>query len=147
MSTDILMPALSPTMTEGKLARWLKKEGDAVAPGDVIAEIETDKAMMEVEAIDEGVIEKILVSEGSEGVAVNTPIARLNGGLPAQKSAQEKPVPEKTIAVKSSDAGVSETPPETAAVPAIDEDRFYAATEKKTIREALRKCVGIAASS
>jgi pyruvate dehydrogenase E1 component beta subunit len=134
MSTDILMPALSPTMTEGKLARWLKKEGDAVAPGDVIAEIETDKAMMEVEAIDEGVIEKILVSEGSEGVAVNMPIARLNGGLPAQKSAQEKPVPEKTIAVKSSDAGVSET----AAVPAIDEDRFYAATEKKTIREALR---------
>ena len=79
MSTDILMPALSPTMTEGKLARWLKKEGDTIAPGDVIAEIETDKAMMEVEAIDEGVIDKILVSEGTEGVAVNTPIARMNG--------------------------------------------------------------------
>src|ERR1700693_5500301 len=79
MSTDILMPALSPTMTEGKLARWLKKEGDSVSPGDVIAEIETDKAMMEVEAIDEGVIDKILVSEGTEGVAVNTPIARMNG--------------------------------------------------------------------
>ncbi len=133
MSTDILMPALSPTMTEGKLSRWLKKEGDAVAPGDVIAEIETDKAMMEVEAIDEGVIEKILVSEGSEGVAVNTPIARLNGGVPAQKSA-----PQKSVAVQLPVASVPVSAPETVAVPAIDEDRFYAATEKKTIREALR---------
>jgi pyruvate dehydrogenase E1 component beta subunit len=138
MSTDILMPALSPTMTEGKLSRWLKKEGDAVAPGDVIAEIETDKAMMEVEAIDEGVIEKILVSEGSEGVAVNTPIARLNGGAPAQKSAPEKAAPEKAVAVQLPAASVPVSAPETAAVPAIDEDRFYAATEKKTIREALR---------
>ena len=67
--TDILMPALSPTMTEGKLARWLKKPGDAIAPGDVIAEIETDKAMMEVEAIDEGTLGEIKVPEGTEGVA------------------------------------------------------------------------------
>ena len=75
MAQQILMPALSPTMTEGKLAKWLKKEGDAVESGDVIAEIETDKATMEFEAVDEGVIGKILVSEGSEGVKVNTPIA------------------------------------------------------------------------
>ena len=77
MPTPILMPALSPTMTEGNLANWLVKEGDKVEAGDVIAEIETDKATMEVEAVDEGVIGKILVSEGTEGVAVNTPIAVL----------------------------------------------------------------------
>jgi pyruvate/2-oxoglutarate dehydrogenase complex dihydrolipoamide acyltransferase (E2) component len=86
--SDILMPALSPTMTEGKLARWLKKPGDAVAPGDVIAEIETDKAMMEVEAIDEGTMGEIKVPEGTEGVAVNAVIATLLGG-------DEKPAPKK----------------------------------------------------
>ncbi|WP_048862291.1 biotin/lipoyl-containing protein, partial [Acidisphaera rubrifaciens] len=77
MPTNILMPALSPTMTEGTLARWLKKEGDTIAAGDVIAEIETDKATMEVEAVDEGVLGKILVPDGTEGVAVNAPIAIL----------------------------------------------------------------------
>ncbi len=77
MATEILMPALSPTMTEGKLARWLKKEGDAVNSGDVLAEIETDKATMEVEAIEEGILGRILIQEGAEGVAVNTPIAIL----------------------------------------------------------------------
>ena len=75
MTIQILMPALSPTMTEGKLAAWHKREGDAIATGDVIAEIETDKATMEVEAIDEGVLGKILVPEGTENVPVNTPIA------------------------------------------------------------------------
>ncbi|WP_305790499.1 biotin/lipoyl-containing protein, partial [Acidisphaera rubrifaciens] len=75
--TQILMPALSPTMTEGKLARWLKKVGEDVHAGDVIAEIETDKATMEVEAVDEGRLAQILVDEGTEGVAVNTPIAVL----------------------------------------------------------------------
>src|SRR5919205_2859265 len=80
MGTQILMPALSPTMTEGKLARWLKHEGDEVRAGDVIAEIETDKATMEVEAVDEGKLTRILIPEGTEGVAVNTPIAELNGG-------------------------------------------------------------------
>ncbi|WP_374634348.1 pyruvate dehydrogenase complex E1 component subunit beta [Ferrovibrio sp.] len=79
MSIEILMPALSPTMTEGKLGKWLVKEGDTVKAGDVMAEIETDKATMEFEAVDEGVIEKILVPEGTEGVAVNTPIALLSG--------------------------------------------------------------------
>src|SRR5215217_3911751 len=79
MAIDILMPALSPTMEQGKLAKWLKKEGDKVKPGDVLAEIETDKATMEVEAIDEGVLARILISDGTDNVAVNTPIAVLAG--------------------------------------------------------------------
>src|SRR5215203_1569433 len=79
MATDILMPALSPTMEQGKLAKWLKKEGDPVKPGDVLAEIETDKATMEVEAIDEGILAKILVPDDTDNVAVNTPIAILAG--------------------------------------------------------------------
>ncbi len=77
MPINILMPALSPTMEKGNLAKWLKKEGDAVKTGDVIAEIETDKATMEVEAIDEGTLGKILVPEGTNDVAVNTPIATI----------------------------------------------------------------------
>ena len=75
MPTNILMPALSPTMTEGTLARWLKKEGDQVKSGDVLAEIETDKATMEVEAVDEGVLAKIVVPEGTADVPVNDLIA------------------------------------------------------------------------
>ena len=77
MSIDILMPALSPTMEEGTLSKWLVKEGDKVVSGDLIAEIETDKATMEVEAIDDGIIGKILVSEGQESIKVNAPIAIL----------------------------------------------------------------------
>src|SRR5277367_6358223 len=77
MSTEILMPALSPTMEEGKLSKWLVKEGDTVKSGTILAEIETDKATMEFEAVDEGRIGKILVPEGSEGVKVNAPIATL----------------------------------------------------------------------
>ncbi len=77
MTIQVLMPALSPTMTEGNLAKWVKKEGDQVESGDVIAEIETDKATMEVEAVDDGIIGKILIEEGTENVAVNTPIAVL----------------------------------------------------------------------
>jgi pyruvate dehydrogenase E2 component (dihydrolipoamide acetyltransferase) len=79
VATNILMPALSPTMEEGKLARWLVKEGDTVKSGDILAEIETDKATMEFEAVDEGRIGKLLVAEGSEGVKVNSPIAVLLG--------------------------------------------------------------------
>src|SRR5471032_1580646 len=77
MPTEVLMPALSPTMEKGNLAKWLKKEGDTVKSGDVIAEIETDKATMEVEAVDEGTLGKILVPEGTNDVAVNTPIATI----------------------------------------------------------------------
>jgi pyruvate dehydrogenase E1 component beta subunit len=86
MPTEILMPALSPTMEEGKLAKWLVAEGQDVRAGDVIAEIETDKATMEVEAVDEGKVSKLLVPEGTEGVKVNTPIALLDGGAAASPS-------------------------------------------------------------
>ena len=79
MNNEILMPALSPTMTDGKLTKWLIKEGDKIQAGDVIAEIETDKATMEVEAVDEGKITKILVEEGTKGVSVNSIIAILDG--------------------------------------------------------------------
>ena len=79
MPIEILMPALSPTMTEGNLAKWLKQEGDEVHSGDVLAEIETDKATMEVEAVDDGKIGKILVPEGAQGIKVNEPIALLLG--------------------------------------------------------------------
>src|ERR1700747_3250343 len=99
MATEVLMPALSPTMTEGKIARWLKSEEEPVRAGDVLAEIETDKATMEVEAIDEGVLSKIVIPEGTEHVAVNTPIAVIAGNgedaagaiTPAAKAPQKSP--------------------------------------------------------
>src|SRR6202047_527873 len=87
MPINILMPALSPTMEKGNLAKWLKKEGDTVKSGDVIAEIETDKATMEVEAVDEGTIAKILVPEGTQDVPVNDVIAVLGGAGDDVKSA------------------------------------------------------------
>jgi pyruvate dehydrogenase E2 component (dihydrolipoamide acetyltransferase) len=102
MPTPILMPALSPTMEQGKLAKWLKKEGDKVSSGDAIAEIETDKATMEVEAVDEGTIGKIMIPEGTEGVAVNTPIAFLLGegedasAIPQQAGAPKTPSPQRS---------------------------------------------------
>src|SRR6056297_2893749 len=97
MATEILMPALSPTMEEGTLAKWLVKEGDEVSSGDIIAEIETDKATMEFEAVDEGTVGKILIAEGTEGVKVNTPIAvMLDEGESADdiESAAAAPAPE-----------------------------------------------------
>src|SRR5512138_963133 len=98
MATNILMPALSPTMTEGNLARWLKKEGERVRAGDVLAEIETDKATMEVEAVDEGVLAKIVIPEGTDHVLVNTPIALIaqNGedvGAAVPQLARPAPTP------------------------------------------------------
>src|SRR5215469_12726507 len=98
MSTQILMPALSPTMEEGKLARWLVKEGDTVKSGDILAEIETDKATMEFEAVDEGRIGKILVPEGSEGVKVNSPIAVLLADGEDASAAAAAPAPKKAEA-------------------------------------------------
>ncbi|HEY5083190.1 MAG TPA: biotin/lipoyl-containing protein, partial [Rhizomicrobium sp.] len=94
------MPALSPTMEEGKLARWLVKEGDKVKSGDILAEIETDKATMEFEAVDEGRIGKILVPEGSEGVKVNSPIATLLADG-EDASAAAAPAPKKAEAPKA----------------------------------------------
>ena len=112
--TDILMPALSPTMEEGVLAKWHVKVGDIVSAGDVIAEIETDKATMEVEAVDEGEITDILVAEGSEGVKVNTPIARLKdeGGAAAPKPAA------KTEEAPKAEAAPAEAEAPKAAAPA-----------------------------
>src|SRR5271157_5418674 len=92
MATEVLMPALSPTMTEGKIARWLKNEGEPVRAGDVLAEIETDKATMEVEAVDEGVLARIVIPEGTEHVPVNTPIAVITGnGEDVGSAAKTKP--------------------------------------------------------
>ncbi|WP_371054890.1 pyruvate dehydrogenase complex dihydrolipoamide acetyltransferase [Rhodosalinus sp. K401] len=109
MPTEILMPALSPTMEEGTLARWLVKEGDTVAAGDLLAEIETDKATMEFEAVDEGTVGKILVAEGSEGVKVNTPIAvLLEEGESADDLSEAAPA-----AGKGGKAGGAEAPAET----------------------------------
>ncbi len=134
MATQILMPALSPTMTEGKLARWLKTEGDAIRAGDVIAEIETDKATMEVEAVDEGKLARILVPEGTEGVAVNTPIAVLTANgedvLAAPASVARAAAP---AAVPAPVAAVAA--PVTAAPP---EDKDWGPTKPITVREALR---------
>jgi pyruvate dehydrogenase E2 component (dihydrolipoamide acetyltransferase) len=103
--TDILMPALSPTMEEGVLAKWHVKVGDTVKAGDVIAEIETDKATMEVEAVDEGEITEILVAEGAENVKVNTPIARLAGEGGAPAPAPKAPEPAKAETSKPAPAG------------------------------------------
>jgi len=108
MASEVLMPALSPTMTEGKIARWVKSEGEAVRAGDVLAEIETDKATMEVEAIDEGVLARIVIPEGTEHVAVNTPIALIAGngedfgtaGQPAPASEPEYTGATATITVR-----------------------------------------------
>ena len=95
MATEILMPALSPTMEEGTLAKWLVKEGDTITAGQIIAEIETDKATMEFEAVDEGTMGRILVAEGTAGVKVNTPIAVMEGeddtGAPPQTAPQTTP--------------------------------------------------------
>src|SRR6201994_4581158 len=106
MATNILMPALSPTMEEGKLAKWLVKEGDTVKSGTILAEIETDKATMEFEAVDEGKIGKILVAEGSEGVKVNSPIATLlEEGESADAAPAAAPAPKHDIPAAMKDIG------------------------------------------
>ncbi len=155
MPTEILMPALSPTMTEGNLARWLKQEGDAIAPGDVIAEIETDKATMEVEAVDEGTLGKILIGEGSEAVAVNTPIALLledgedkaaldgyaagggNGAKAPEPAAEPAPKPKTEPQAKRHDEPATALPMEPVQP---EEPEVPAGTEmvKQTVRDALR---------
>ena len=141
MATEVLMPALSPTMTEGKIARWLKSEGEPVRAGDVLAEIETDKATMEVEAIDEGVLSKIVIPEGTEHVAVNTPIAVIagNGEEAAAGAAPVAREPEKTPV--ESPPRSAPPPPATSAVaqPAVPAEREYTGkTTTMTVREALR---------
>src|SRR5262245_47040203 len=116
MPTEVLMPALSPTMEKGNLAKWLKKEGDKSKSGDVIAEIETDKATMEVEAADEGTLGKILVAEGTADVAVNTPIAVILGegedkaAIKSAKPPQQQKAAESVPPAKAQQAKVQDTP-------------------------------------
>ena len=143
MATEVLMPALSPTMTEGKIARWLKTEGEPVRAGDVLAEIETDKATMEVEAIDEGVLARIVIPEGTEHVAVNTPIAVIAGNgedtvtvkkaPPAPRARQELP-PE----ARSPQPSASRTSPPAPQRAAPAEAEYTGKTSTMTVREALR---------
>lgn len=150
MSIDILMPALSPTMEEGKLSKWLKKEGDKVAPGDTIAEIETDKATMEVDAADEGTIGKILIPEGTEGVKVNTPIAVLleEGETAADIAKAVNPAAEASHQdTQSSPQPAAAAPAPVAVVPAqavvASDPDIPAGTEmvKMTVREALNEAL------
>jgi len=152
MPIQILMPALSPTMEEGNLTKWVKKEGDKVSPGDVIAEIETDKATMEVEAVDEGVIGKILVPEGSQGVKVNTPIALLLaegesaadlGAAPAaapaaQAPAEEPAAPKAEEKTEEVAAPAVVTAPAPQPVPSDPDIPDGTEMVKMTVREALR---------
>ena len=169
MSTEILMPALSPTMTEGKLAKWLKRPGDEVKSGDVIAEIETDKATMEVEAVDEGKLLKILVEEGTEGVPVNTPIATLGADgeseAPPQATTKPEAAPPETTPRNAdrAPANKSEEEPKAAAAaeakneakpeakkaeaakqtPQEAPDKDWGATKPTTVREALREAMAL----
>jgi pyruvate dehydrogenase E1 component beta subunit len=143
MATEVLMPALSPTMTEGKIARWLKSEGEPVRAGDVLAEIETDKATMEVEAIDEGVLARIVIPEGTEHVAVNTPIAVIAG------NGEDVRATERTVSPPSTGQQVPAEvrPPRSAPVPPTPvshrrasemEPEYTGKTTTMTVREALR---------
>ncbi|MGF1592007.1 MAG: pyruvate dehydrogenase complex E1 component subunit beta [Kiloniellaceae bacterium] len=148
MPIDVLMPALSPTMTEGKLAKWLKQEGDEVAPGDILAEIETDKATMEVEAVDEGKLGKILVAEGTDGVPVNEVIAVLleDGEDASAISAAPRKVEARDPEPAESKAPEKEDKPAAGSVHAAPpkepspeaEAEWTGATVKQTVREALR---------
>jgi pyruvate dehydrogenase E2 component (dihydrolipoamide acetyltransferase) len=140
MSIDVLMPALSPTMEEGTLAKWHVKKGDQVKSGDVIAEIETDKATMEVEAVDEGTVEDILVPEGTEGVKVNAPIARLSGddggastAPPPVKKAEAPPQPQPPPQASAKPAPASALAP--AAAKAADGGRIFASPLARRIAE------------
>ncbi|MEC9311006.1 MAG: pyruvate dehydrogenase complex E1 component subunit beta [Pseudomonadota bacterium] len=144
MATEILMPALSPTMEEGTLAKWLVKEGDTVNSGDILAEIETDKATMEFEAVDEGVIGKILIAEGSEGVKVNTAIAVL---LAEGESADDiaDAAPAAKVEAPTAEAPSAPAPAAAAAAPQeapqVDETPDWpegTALKQQTVREALR---------
>ncbi len=148
MTSEVLMPALSPTMTEGKIARWVKSEGDTVHAGDVLAEIETDKATMEVEAVDEGVLAKIVIPEGTDHVAVNTPIALIaeNGedvGTAAAKPLRPhpQPVPATPQPPEQREARASPSPatraPAPAGLPAAPEE-YTGKTVTQTVRDALR---------
>ena len=136
MTTEILMPALSPTMEEGKLAKWLVKEGDKVSAGDIIAEIETDKATMEFEAVDEGILAKIIVAEGTEGVLVNSPIAMMANEA-TESTVDLQPI-EKNV---QTDASSTKTEFKSQEAPLSGMEAEWGAeiqTKTQTVREAIR---------
>ncbi|WP_194095812.1 pyruvate dehydrogenase complex E1 component subunit beta [Marivivens aquimaris] len=145
MATEILMPALSPTMEEGTLAKWLKKEGDTVSAGDIIAEIETDKATMEFEAVDEGIMGKILIAEGTEGVKVNTAIAVLleegEDADAAVASSSSAPAEKKEEAPAETHASAPAAAAPAKDVPQLDLTPDWpegTSVKTQTVREALR---------
>jgi pyruvate dehydrogenase E1 component beta subunit len=149
MPTEVLMPALSPTMEKGNLAKWLKKEGDKIKSGDVIAEIETDKATMEVEAADEGTLGKILVPEGTADVAVNTPIAVILGEGEDKSALKDvKPTQQQKAAESAAPAKAAQTPAPPKSAPASEAHSVHVASDPDipegtemvtmTMREALR---------
>jgi pyruvate dehydrogenase E1 component beta subunit len=150
MPIEVLMPALSPTMTEGKIARWLKKPGDSVHAGDVLAEIETDKATMEMEAVDEGTLARILVPEGTENVAVNLPIAviasegeSVDAAAKSAKSAPRAAAPVRAEPVRAEAPRPAAAPaaPPPAIAPAAAEPEWTGPTVTLTVREALRDAI------
>jgi pyruvate dehydrogenase E1 component beta subunit len=150
MASEVLMPALSPTMTEGKIARWIKSEGDPVSAGDVLAEIETDKATMEVEAVDEGVLAKIVIPEGTDHVAVNTPIALIaeNGedvGVAVAKARTNGPTrPTPQAEARTSPAemrAIARSIVRAPAAPVFEEPEYTGKTTVMTVREALRNAM------
>ena len=138
--TKVVMPKLSEAMETGKVIKWIKKEGDRVNGGDILAEIETDKATMEVEAIEEGVLDQILVPAGTEGVAVNTPIAIVRGegeeagAKPAAKAPAKNEMQPQTAETTTAAA----PPPPAVAKPAPAEADYKGETHAQTVREALR---------
>jgi pyruvate dehydrogenase E1 component beta subunit len=148
MSIPVLMPALSPTMTEGKLAKWHVKVGDKVTAGQVICEIETDKATMEVEAVDEGTVAKILIEEGTEGVAVNTPILVLAAegesaedaarSAPAAPKVEPQPKADEAPAAAKPSEEKKAAPPAPSSPPPVAEPEWKGKTVRMTVREALR---------
>ena len=139
MSVKILMPALSPTMTEGKIVRWLNKVGDNISAGDIIVEIETDKATMEVEASESGILEKILIDNGSENIAVNTPIAIITGDTEVQPGApQKKPM----LQVENKEILLQNLPiPTSQALDNIKKTYDSNLIRKITVREGIRDAI------
>ncbi len=143
MATEILMPALSPTMEEGTLAKWLVKEGDTVKSGDILAEIETDKATMEFEAVDEGIVGKLLIAEGTQGVKVNTPIAVLveeGESADAAPAAKAEPTPAAAEAPAAAPAQAAAPAP----APVVDQSPDWpegTPMKTMTVREALREAM------
>jgi pyruvate dehydrogenase E1 component beta subunit len=147
VSSQVLMPALSPTMTEGKIARWIKSEGDQVHAGDVLAEIETDKATMEVEAVDEGILARLLIPEGTDHVAVNTPIAVIAADgeaveeTPKTKPAARAPEPAREEPPAESHKSGNGAAPPAPQVQTLSESEYTGKTVTQTVREALRDAI------